>query len=434
MVSTLPPRLEYQTAPVQLTPPYGIPSTCKSDFVLSGIKVVASFSDVKSGFTTETDLDSGTDTPWTLQIDTGSSGIVIPMAALGSSATHDKLKAKYPCLGAGSINYFPSTNSHNGIWYQLPVNFAATDSAGHAVTIATNALVLVCDNVTSHDQYGMMGIAAKGDDPAYNALLNASVIDSNNVKTALNAAYCLKQDGVYLGVAHTAGDNFVGTDLLPATPPPLPAVTNGKTLATSSASTWTNPPAAIRISPPSGSILNSHAFYTLSFELDTGINQALLCMPMGMIYMPENLHPTFGNYLPTESLGHYDAGSFQWYFADGTTIEVCFPPNNAVVNMSWKIDNSATTARINGSAPTSWTNNEPYGYTLYMGPTNFNPAPDATGTTTAGNTDAAASAKGLNAPSDRSYQRINVGRIPLMFADYLYDADVGFIGFYDLKS
>jgi len=387
--------------------PISIPSQNASTYIQSGISLSAIFG---SG-----DIVSP---PHLLQVDTGSSGIVIPRSIFGGKG-HDDLKKVYPCFGPYTMNYFPSTNSRSGIWYYMPLTLAGTDSTGTAVTVTCQAMVLVCDDTPA--TVGMMGVSAKGENPAYNAFLQATAAyASSTASTVLAPGYGLTTSAVMLGMAHSASDGYVGASLISTRGAALPTQTNPdkatyKQWSYNGAplSAWSVPPATLKIEPPGVPVTNQNALYTLSFELDTGINQALICMPMGASYAG-NVVVAGGSYLPSAALGQYDAQANQWYFANDTKLSVQFPPGGAALSYDWKVINQPGTAAPPATNPPSA---GPYGSTIYMGPPDMSGASASTQITTGG----AATALG--------FPRINVGRMPLTVANYLYDANAGFIGF-----
>jgi hypothetical protein len=336
------------------------------------------------------------------QVDTGSSGIVVGLSDivypnLWSGATgYEFLNDNYPCFGPYTMNYFPSGLSYSGYWYYMPITlYSGNLLAKQAIPAATSyGMVLVCEG-----SVGMMGVSAKGENPLFNNFLQAT--DTN--KNTLSAGYKLTTTGgpaVIIGQLSSNTDNFQYSALSPASLPPLPAQTNTIPFksAVTAAKCWTMPPATLSITTTSLAGPN----YTLPFELDTGINQVMICMPNDII----GYGTVPSNCLPPTSLGQYDVYGARWYFSTEATLTVNFPVNDQSSGLSYHW--------IAGSQPPPGTPSAaPTGDTLYLGPPNY------------------LSASGSNATdiaTPQAYARINVGRCPLNVVDYIYDAVNGQMG------
>lgn len=296
------------------------------------------------------------------QVDTGSSGMVMSKSHFPKDFPWDN----YPCFGQYTIHYFPSTNSHTGDWYYLPVELVGANGN----TVQTYAMVLVC--VDTPDSVAMMGVSAKGEAAAYNAFLNASIDNQT-----LAPAYVLNQTSVILGQTHSADDGYEGASLTEITPlTPVPAQTNTAPFPTQTISSWSVPNVGLAFSAP-GSLLRSPATPPIAFELDTGINQFLVACAQSDI--------------PQGCLGE-ENNKDQWPFTNNSTIFVTFPADasDPILNYSFEV----------GSTPSSGSP-APYGSVFYMGP----------------------------ASSPGSFNRANVGICPLNAYSYIYDALNGFLGF-----
>lgn len=314
------------------------------------------------------------------QVDTGSSGMVMSASMFPEGFDF----SVYPCFGPYTIHYYPSTNSNSGIWYYLPVELTGKDGT----TVQTNAMVLVC-TVTDKPNVAMMGVSAKGEDPRYNALLNAYVpAHDSTPQTPYAPAYVLTKDTVVIGQTHSPGDGFSGATLSVANPPltPLPSQVvpdpnpnNVPTLAPTMPS-WNPPSASLEITAPPETLATTtptSTTQTLAFEMDTGINQFLVACPQAE--------------LPPECLATENAQG-QWPFADSTQISVVFPAGSQspILNYQFTVGQASP-----AGSPA------PLGSSLYMGP----------------------------ASPPQSFSRVNVGICPLRAYSYIYDALNGFLGF-----
>lgn len=297
------------------------------------------------------------------QVDTGSSGMVMSKSHFPADFPWDQ----YPCFGSYTIHYYPSTKSHTGDWYYLPVELVGANGN----TVQTHAMVLVC--VDTPDSVAMMGVSAKGEAAAYNAFLNGS---SNN--QALAPAYVLNQTSVILGQSHSSGDGYEGASLTQITPlTPVPTQTNTAPFPVQTISSWSVPSVGLALSAPGSKQASPvNTIPPMAFELDTGINQFLVACPQSNI--------------PQDCLGEENANS-QWPFTNESTISVTFPVEAPILNYSFKV----------GATPGSGSP-APVGSVIYMGP--------ASG-------------------SSGSFNRANVGICPLKAYSYIYDALNGFLGF-----
>ncbi|MDZ5650337.1 hypothetical protein [Nitrospirillum sp. BR 11828] len=379
-------------------------------------------------------------------MDTGSSGIVVGLDDFHLKG-YEELDGKYPCFGVYTMHYYPSTISHTGKWYYMPVSFPGTDSSATpvAVTIESHAMVLVCPG-----SVGMMGVSAKGENPAFNVFLQASMSAPGYATVPLDPGYTLFRERVLLGTTTSNMKGYIGSSLTMVSPPPLPTPTNDVTFTPPFPSSptsrdgqpqdtacWTVPPATLQITPPGvppGALIApdsaSAPAYPLCFELDTGINQVLIAMPNDVML------PT-GNPLPPTALGQYNAGAGQWFFAPGTTLSVTFPAGASSsdgISYEWTV----------GVAPTAGEAG-PTGPTLYMGPPTYTSTmPQPQGPTKlpplSGNFPPELLPPGLKpAPEhhtaaaqpqqNNNFPRVNVGRCPLNSWSYMFDAQNGFIGF-----
>lgn len=225
--------------------------------------------------------------PLPFQVDTGSAGLVLAEADLDPNYAD-----MYPCFGPGQMNYYPSQNSPTGTWYLVPVTLQTYDSTNQkytATSITGWAMALVCS--TRNADFGMMGVAGKGQNPLYNLFFNLS-----NSGTPLAPAYSIQvmTKGTTQTVTLTFGQTYTSfessyegatkTFLQPTTPPPLPGVTNIPTSYNAPATplAWTtkawalpNVSLSLGYSQPSPPI-NDTVFLTAGFEVDTGIQFMLI--------------------------------------------------------------------------------------------------------------------------------------------------------------
>lgn len=307
------------------------------------------------------------------QVDTGSSGMVMSQSLFPSDFDF----SKYPNFGTYTIHYYPSTNSHTGTWYYLPVELTGKDGS----VVHTHAMVLVCSNTP--DSVAMMGVSAKGEDPSYNAFLNAYTPGENSHSSVPFApSYVLNGDAVIIGQTHSASDGFAGATLTVVNPPltPLPKQQNNVPFTQSGVSAWNPPNVTLTVTaPPEVIATNANATIsqTLAFEMDTGIDQFLVACPQ--------------DELPAGCLADENQNK-QWPFFNDTQITVNFPAsvNPGVLNYTFTV----------GQKPPAQSP-APLGNSIYMGP----------------------------ASPPQSFSRANVGICPLLAYSYMYDALNGFLGF-----
>ncbi|TWB43206.1 hypothetical protein [Nitrospirillum pindoramense] len=371
------------------------------------------------------------------QVDTGSSGIVAGLENFGLIG-YEELDKKYPCFGVYTMHYYPSTISHTGKWYYMPVCFAGTDSSNPpiAVTIQSHAMVLVCPG-----SVGMMGVSAKGENPAFNVFLQASMSAPYCETVPLDPGYTLFRERVLLGTTTSNMKGYVGSSLTMVSPPPLPTQTNdvkftppfpsnpaSKDGQPQDTACWTVPPVTLQITAPGQD--TPAPSYPLCFELDTGINQVLIAMPY-------DFADTTGNPLPPTALGQYNAGAGQWFFAPKTTLTVTFPPgatSDDGISYSWTVGVAPTAGEAGPTGPTLYMGPPTYTSTIQQpqGPTklpplsgNLSPELLPPGAKPAPEHHAATAQPLQN----NNFPRVNVGRCPLNAWSYLFDAQNGFIGF-----
>lgn len=265
--------------------------------------------------------------PIEFQVDTGSSGMVMSKSHFPPNFAWDE----FPCFGEYTIQYYPSTNSHTGYWYYLPMTLIGTNKAVEAW-----AMVLVCPDTAA--TVAMMGVSAKGEAAAYNAFLNAA---SNGLPFA--PSYVLTQTSVILGQTHQENDGYIGATLTVADPPltPVPAQTNSVPFTPPSTAAWNPPSVDVTFAAPA-SVEEFPA--TLAFELDTGINQFLVACPTADI--------------PQGCLGPVNPNN-QWPFTEDSQIGVSFPAGAETPALNYTV--------IVGTTPQPGTPN-PVGPVLYMGP------------------------------------------------------------------
>lgn len=326
------------------------------------------------------------------QLDTGSSGMAIGVNYVGADYKN------YPCYGPGQFKYNPSENLLQGNWYLLPVSLISADPAA-AYCASSVCMVLVVTSVTDGDgkvsddyQGGMMGVSAKGENPAYNVLLNASIPGpGGTADVELAPAYTLTQTACTIGQTHVAADGFDVVNLQPVTPPPLPAQTGSAlvTLTPPSVAAWAMPSVTVTMynasagGQPSDQILTPKPVYSLTaaLEIDTGIDTMLIVLPEGSV--------------PSSFVGPVDKKTGQSVFIKGINIAVTAtgtmqvtPARPAMLCYGFN-----TTVAPSGAAPTS---------VILMPPP-------------------------TNAVGDMP--RINLGIRPLNLYNYMFDGQNGLIGF-----
>lgn len=228
------------------------------------------------------------------QVDTGSNGIVLNSDDISSNYTN------YPCFGYGEMHYQPSNIIYSGEWYLLPVSLSGVlNSSGKPVggdsgSAIGMAMVLVTSGTGAHPKgTGMMGVAGKGQNPAFNLFFNLTgqyTANGTTVTVNLAPAYAisLTQSGsagniaytgtINVGQTHTAGDGFNIVAMQPVTPPPLPNQQSGYVANINAQQAWASPSvnaSILNLNSASGSNYNLINF-TGGLELDTGLAQSII--------------------------------------------------------------------------------------------------------------------------------------------------------------
>jgi hypothetical protein len=331
----------------------------------------------------------------TFQVDTGSAGIVIDSSNVDPSYT------SYPCFGPGTMNYYPSQNSPSGVWYLLPVELMTGTGANAGTGISGWAMVLVCQNYKS--DFGMMGVAGKGQNPLYNLFFNLQ-----NKTGPLAPAYAiqLKRSGsAYVGTltfgatydyfSQTFG-NSGSIALQPTTPPPLPPLqgigglsyTQGTVTAlpaatgTSTVQSWASPNVWLTLNRDK--LFGTKASIVASLELDTGIDTMLIAVGSALYDHIADLTDTV-------------TGQNYPVFNKGVGVSVSTPLNGS------KPDTDGSLFQLEFDTSAVGAGEAPDPATVFLMPAVTNILPDTT--------------------------RVNIGRNPLWKYIYGYDAQNGFMSF-----
>lgn len=234
------------------------------------------------------------------QVDTGSNGIVMNASDLGADYT------SYPCFGFGEMHYQPSDKILTGQWYLLPVSVGGKLYNGSTLVTGGSgvgmAMVLVTTGNTAHPAgSGMMGVAGKGQNPAFNLFLNMTgQITSGTTVTSVTLAPAYVLDvtditdtggsltgngTITIGKTYASGEGFGLIALQPVTPPPLPNQVHGPVVSLPALQAWAAPNIGIALInlDTSGGGTPNVVYMSGSLEIDTGLAQGIIA-PTAQVY------------------------------------------------------------------------------------------------------------------------------------------------------
>jgi hypothetical protein len=179
-------------------------------------------------------------------MDTGSTGIVVPLSAIGEYTVAANPPDYTP-------SYSSSGNSYTGQWVETVVTLI--DADGNSFTTPTPILVFGASSEVS-----MMGVSTRFPDAdAYNPFLNHPDI----VNGTFRSGYILSEEGVLFGY----GEQDIATfSVFPTTVVPASSTTSQATRTAQ---------AQVTLTPPEGSKLEAYTETTF-FLMDTGIDYTIV--------------------------------------------------------------------------------------------------------------------------------------------------------------